>query len=360
MKKKVVFFAMSIVPRVDKRIKEFIDKGYEVEVFSFGDAEKIIDIDTPYNVYVLDERYRIPYVKRLVIFTPKVMSKIKTYDKRNTIFYFFSLNVSIATLLLSKITFIYEESDMLFDRSKNRILRTILKSINKRIIKKSNITVFTSEGFAKYYYGDTIPANIVFITNRVNQECDSLLSIEKEPIDFNALKFGFVGYVRYYTLYNFAKVLVNKFPSFEFHFYGKNSIYTDEEVKILTDLGNVYFHGQFKNPNDLPLIFSKLDFVVATYDVRGVNPRYAEPNKIYESIYFRTPIVVSTNSFLADKVHRLGIGFSVDPLSEDDIVKQVSVLDKQRYDSYLYALNSIPKSEALNDNKLFFKKVDQL
>ena len=35
------------------------------------------------------------------------------------------------------------------------------------------------------------------------------------------------------------------------------------------------------------------DMVVATYDVTIENVRYAEPNKIYEAIFFETPIILS-------------------------------------------------------------------
>ena len=103
MKKKIVFFTMSIVPREDKRIKEFIEKGYDVEVYSFGDDEKIIDINTPYKVEILINCPRLPYIKRLLKFTPKIAEKVKEYDRNEVVFYFFSLNVSITTLLIRKI-----------------------------------------------------------------------------------------------------------------------------------------------------------------------------------------------------------------------------------------------------------------
>jgi len=351
---------MSIVPRVDKRIKEFIEQGYDVEVFSFGDEEKIVDINTPYKVEILVNCPRLPYIKRLLKFTPKIADKVKEYNRSEVIFYFFSLNVSIATLFLRKITYVYEESDMLFDRSKQKSLRIILKYLNKRIISKSRLTVFTSEGFGEYYYGENVPKNIIYIPNKVSSECITLPSIEKEKTNIDRLRFGFVGYVRYYTLYNFAKVLVTNFSNYEFHFYGKNNFYTEEEVNSLICLGNIYFHGQFKNPNDLPLIFSKLDFVVATYDVRGINPRYAEPNKIYESIFFRTPIIVSSNSFLANKVEKYGIGLSVDPLDEKDIVEKIGLINNEKYNSFIEALERIPKNEAVNTNEDFFKKISQI
>lgn len=77
------------------------------------------------------------------------------------------------------------------------------------------------------------------------------------------------------------------------------------EAESLKDINNIFFHGAFKNPIDLPKIYSKIDFIVATYDTTTLNPQYAEPNKIYEAIFFRTPIIVSYNSYLANKVNKL-------------------------------------------------------
>lgn len=359
MRGKIVFFTYSIVPRVDKRIKEFIEEGYEVEVFSFSN-ESVIDVDSNYKVNVLFSNPKISYLQRLIKYTPKIVDVINKYDREKVLFYFFSLNVSIPALICRNLNYIYEESDMLFDRSNIKAIRWLLKVMNKRIIKKSKQTVFTSEGFGKYYYGKNIPNNISLIPNKVSSECLNLPDVEKEQIDFNKLKFGFVGYIRYITLYNFAKVLIKNFPNYEFHFYGKNGSYTDEQINELESIGNVFFHGQFKNPNDLPLIYSKLDFIVATYDVRGVNPRFAEPNKIYEAMFFETPIIVSSNSFLANKVETLQIGFSVDPLDESDIIDKIKAITKDTYNSYLSRLRLIPKSESINNNKIFFDIISKL
>ena len=79
---------------------------------------------------------------------------IKQYDKEKTLFYFFTLNTSFITLLIPNLFFINEESDMLFDRAKNPLVRKLIIWANERIIKKSYKTVFTSQGFADFYYGD--------------------------------------------------------------------------------------------------------------------------------------------------------------------------------------------------------------
>ena len=84
----------------------------------------------------------------------------------------------------------------------------VIITINKKIIRKSSQTVFTSEGFSKFYFGEINPENVSFIPNKVSVECFDLPTKQKEIIDFNKLRFGFVGAVRYNCLFNFAKVLL--------------------------------------------------------------------------------------------------------------------------------------------------------
>ena len=125
----------------------------------------------------------------------------------------------------------------------------------------------------------------------------------------------------------------------------------------IKNTGRIFFHGTFKNPDDLPHIYSQLDFVVATYDVSGINPRYAEPNKLYEAIFFRTPIIVSRNSFLEHKVKELGVGFSVNALDDNDIVSQINAITPDIYKDYVSKLESIEKESVVTSNEELIHKV---
>ena len=97
----------------------------------------------------------------------------------------------------------------------------------------------------------------------------------------------------------------------------------------LEERDNVHFHGHFKNPDDLPLVYSQIDVVVSTYDVENVNVQYAEPNKLYESIYYRTPIIVSKGTFLAKQVERFHSGYAVDVSEDQNIVSLVHQIENE-------------------------------
>lgn len=360
---KIVFIVRTMVPRVDKRIKEFIANGYDVEVYGFEFENVRIDNSKNtayfYNVLATIPNFpnQLSYKQRAVLFYKKIKEVIKKFDKKETLFYFFTINTSFITLVSPGLLFINEESDMLFDRASNPLVRKLIIWANKRIIKKSYKTVMTSQGFAEFYYGDKIPNNIVIIPNKVSAACLSLLTVEKQPFDVNHIRFAFTGNARYNSIFNMCKVVGEHFPQHEFHFYGTLNYFTEDQKRAVSKFKNITVHGPFKNPDDLPEIYSKIDFVISTYDSAGVNVQYAESNKIYESMFFETPIFVSTNTVLEKIVNRHNIGFAINALDDDVVIKTIESITKEKYEEFRTALQAIDKKDSVNDNTIFFQSL---
>lgn len=364
--KKIVFIVRTMVPRVDKRIKEFIANGYDVDVYGFEFDNVRIDNskNTAYYYNVLATIPNFPnqlsYKQRAVLFYKKIKEVINRYNKRETLFYFFTINTSFITLLIPNLIFINEESDMLFDRSKNPVVRKMIIRANKHIIKKSYKTVMTSQGFADFYYGERIPKNIVIIPNKVSAACLNLPAVEKEPFDANHIKFAFTGNARYLSIYNMCKVVAEHYPQHEFHFYGTLNYFTEEQKQAVAGYNNVFVHGPFKNPDDLSEIYSKIDFVISTYDSVSVNVQYAESNKIYESMFFETPIIVSTNTVLEKIVNRHNMGYAVNALDDTEVIKMIDSISEEKYADFRASLKIIDKRESVNDNTAFFKELKEI
>jgi len=355
---KVVFFVFGMSPRIDRRIKEFVNNGFDVDVYG-GRSESTKkyegnDVYTFNAVYETDETYT--YFERLRDL-PKLRKIVNKYDKEKTLFYFFSLNTSVLTLSFLRLYYVYEESDMLFDRFNNQMVRKTIIRINKHIIKKSLLTVFTSEGFARFYFGKHKPSNVIVIPNRVSPDIQNVPCDDKRPVNYEHLRFGCAGNIRYQTLVNVSDVIVDKFPQHEVHFYGDMMGLPSETIEHLKTQPQVFIHGSYKYPFGLIDVYNSLDFIVCTYNVKTTNHRFAEPNKLYEAIYFNTPMIVSSNTFLAEKVEELGIGFSVNAEDKNEIYNKLKCITPEVYNKYMDALKSIPKEQALNINKDFFTEL---
>jgi glycosyltransferase involved in cell wall biosynthesis len=115
------------------------------------------------------------------------------------------------------------------------------------------------------------------------------------------------------------------FPQHQYHFFGDGP---DKQYAMdkLTQYNNIFFHGTFCSPQDLSSVYLLLDISVVCYDANNENVRIAEPNKLYESIFFCKPIIVSKDTFLEKRVKELGVGFSLDASNDDEIVTFISHL----------------------------------
>lgn len=355
---KVIFILNNItITRCHKRVSEFIAQGYEVEVYGFKkqDEEGYAD-PKDFSITILGSfSQEQSYFVRLKVYYRSLKLLFKKYKKQDVIFYYFFFNIAFAARLQCWRPYIYEESDMPYLSIGNKRIRKWLSRIDKRIIQKSLLTVMTSEGFIEYHFGDEHPQNIVVVANRVNPALMNLPYLSKVHNDWNHLSFAFVGGFRYTSVLNFASVVGESFPQHEFHVFGIIIENGEELREICEKYKNIHFHGKFRNPDDLPDIYGNIDMVLASYDVTSINAQYAEPNKMYEAIFFRVPIIVSKGTFLSRKVEALNIGYAINGLDKDEIRKFLTDVTREDYERKIKGLNAIPREKAINENPALFE-----
>lgn len=356
--REIVFILTSSVnPNSLKRIDEFVSRGYHVKAYGFKR-----DVDVPNKSKYVDVeilgtyKNNLSYYKRCSIIYKGIKRVLLETKGLDCIYYLIGLDIAMFFRFQSKRTYIFEEADLVHTNIKVTAFKNIYERIDKSIIEHSLLSVFRSEGFVKYHFGGDVPNNVYVIANRLNVAIKEFAVLPKEPVDLKHLKIGYVGFIRYKSILNFAKVFCREFPQHEFHFYGTFTSEGNERAfSVLKEYKNCYFHGSFKSPDELNRIYSQLDLVLSTYDVSSENVRYAEPNKIYEAIYFETPIIVSSGTFLADKVNRLRIGFDIDAIDDKNVVDFVKKLSLEKIQALVGNIRKIDKSEVLNINDNFFK-----
>ncbi len=345
---KIIFLVNSLQnQRCIKRIKGFIAHGCDVEVYAYSRLENSYS-NFDFEVKVLGTMpNEMSYAKRFPILIRDIRSVVNCHKGEGTMYYLFGLDLAMAFRMVNrKDEYVYEESDLVHTYLGNGVLRKLLEMIDKWIIRHSTKTVFTSEGFVQYHFGNKKPANTVVIANKLNQ---GILKMEaKEKIDSNKIRVGFVGKPRFKSVVAFAKVLCERHKNYEFHIYGGPILEEKEGFDALLKYDTCFYHGPFKNPEDLAEIYSTLDLVLSTYDIEFENVRYAEPNKIYEAIFFRTPIIVSENTFLGDKVKKFGIGCCVDPLDVNAVDKLLNTITKETIEPLRLNCEKIDKAECVD------------
>lgn len=341
------------------RIQEFIANGYQVKVYGCQREGIHINKQYPYPLNAFGTFQQRNYIKRLGVLLKAVRTILKETDK-DDIYYCFGLDNAMALYLQSNRKFIYEEADLSHTYIAKKMIVNALEWVDKRVIKKSLLTVFTSDGYLQYHYGGKCPANGVMIYNKLSPAILKEQVLPHKQLDVAHLKFGFVGDVRGVSVYQFAKVIGDRFPQHEVHFYGYINKLQEQLFHELEHYPNIVFHGRFCSPVDLPRIYSEIDIAFATYDAAYDNIRYAEPNKLYEAIYFEAPFIVSSHTFLAEKVRSLGIGFDVDATDEEAVCRLVNGLTAETIKDKVQHAAAIDKKATIDENGHFFAKLKKL
>lgn len=356
--KDIVFILSSLNDtHFQKRVKSFIEDGYNVTVYGYKRKGQPIP-DLPYKYNVLGEISSRAYFSRLQLYYNTIKGIAKECNGK--LCFYSSLDIAIFAIRLIHSSYIYEVCDLTELCIKNKLVREFLISQNKKVIKKSLLTIFTSEGFVDFFK-DTPDDKYIILPNKVSKDCKPT-SINRNFPSGN-IKIGFVGVIRFESTYIFIKNCIEESENIQIHLYG---IYSDgdifsHKIRTLQECypSRIFYHGRFSNPNDLPRIYSEIDLVLSAYPpTPGVI--HAEPNKLYEALFFNCPIIVSENTFLAKKVKKLGVGYVINSMEKHGISK---FLEDLSYDSYFAAYNAcknIPQGSNFEDYTVFFEKLRKL
>ncbi len=112
--------------------------------------------------------------------------------------------------------------------------------------------------------------------------------------------------------------------SVEVQIYGR--LYDAQNSKALIEnycamQGNIVFKGEYDFFKDAARIYGGLDLLYVSYDTAEsmLNNRVALPNKLYEAMYFRVPIIASKGTYLAERVMTASVGYEIDCGSAEQI-----------------------------------------
>lgn len=346
MEGKIIFLAgLLSQPRCIKRVTSLCNYGFNCIVYGYKRGNYDVN-NYPKNIAVnnLGVLKNKDYGRKLIKIWKDVSEVCDT--QKNEVFYAFGLLFSLI-LMIKKKKYIYEISDVLYAYPRFKIAMPIIKWLDKKIILKSELTIMTSGGF--YDFFNIHNDKILIIPNKVSENLRRnihVLSLNPH----NGIKFGFVGAVRYETIFRFAEVIGRFFPQHCFHFYGGMSDANEKLVKSLVNqYRNIFSHGVFKSPDDLNNIYNSVDVIVACYDVKSLNEQIAEPNKLYESLFFAKPIIVSQNTYLEKRVKDMKCGYAIDASSVISICSFIESIDIAELNKISLFESQTNESEIVND-----------
>lgn len=356
--KEIIFFVMSLSqPRCIKRVVSFKQAGFRCIVYGYRRGiYDVNDFPNDIEVHDLGQVKNRDYKNNFGQIRHDVMNIVSNHGK-TLLYYSFGFAPSLF-FALKGTHYIYECSDVWYAYPKFDRLRWAFNQIDKWIIKKSSITVMTSGGFAEFF-GVNDSEKVVVLPNRVSP---FFCGIERHSTTTsNTIVFGFVGSIRYNNVFRFAEIIGKNFPHYSFHFYGGAGRAQINRVQELVSLyPNVLYFGPFKSPEDLPKIYNNIDVVVACYDNASLNEQIAEPNKLYESLFFCKPIIVSPNTYLAGRVKHFECGFVLDADDDQSVYSFVNSLSSTVIENTSKRELALPLDEIIDMPDCLLDKVESL
>ena len=152
-----------------KRIDEFFSRGYKVSAYGFHRNMKVDNKPQNVNMNIVGNFSNdMPYKDRIGIISRGIKQVIKNTSNEKPIYYLIGSDIGLVFSFISIKPFIYEEADLVHTYINNKVIRSVFKYLDKRVIRKSILTVFRSEGFIRYYFRSKCPNNVTFIANRLN------------------------------------------------------------------------------------------------------------------------------------------------------------------------------------------------
>ncbi len=214
------------------------------------------------------------------------------------------------------------------------IITNVLLSKEKNAFKNVDYLVVTSPKFYDMHYNTLISKErMLFIPNV--PDIDIFKAYKKKT--GGRFTVGFIGGIRYLKQ---MKMLVDVATSVDcdvlFAGAGGTSKEYDEIRRYCEGMSNVIFTGRYDYNKEIAGLYSRVDCVFSVYDADNPNVRIALPNKLYESIYCKLPIIVAKETYLEELVNEWGVGISVRHDKAEELV---------------YALKE------LKENNLFYQKI---
>lgn len=226
------------------------------------------------------------------------------------------------------------------------------RKILRKLIENSFFTAISSKGFLKFLG----KSDKIIVCHNIGNKFpvfDKVDDLSKKEI----ITIGFVGGVRYFDENcKLINIFVNN-EKYRLAYIGRRNMDCDLESYCKEHkINNVIFQGAFKN-EDKPEIYKEIDLINAIYGNESLEVTTALPNRLYDGILFKKPIIASSGTYLGEIVKKHGIGIvveQVDGTTMDIVENYLNDFDVKKFsekcnkflteviaeqDAYIKALN---------------------
>lgn len=343
MKQKVIFLlSHQPNPRFIKQIN-YISKSKEVHVFHFSrNGLKELPMQSYYKNVKVEElaiiqnfSFKTLY-NRLFQYLVSV-KRLRHIFKKNNFDFIIMNNIDMYFLyrlssfaLRKQLKKVIEISDLIYLHEKNNFFAKLFKFFEKIAFSKIDKVIFTSEKFYSNYYYKIYDRKYFILENK---PLSNMLPKKIKKRKNKKVIIGIVGLLLQLETYKYLFDYIKNNKNFEVHIYGKG-VYETEVKKYAEQNDNIKFFGSYNFFQDISKIYSSIDIIYMAYSskIQSLNNKLALPNKLYEAMYFKVPIITSKNTYLGELVENFSIGHAIDYSNNNELrIALESILFKKEF-----------------------------
>lgn len=263
------------------------------------------------------------------------------------------LEVLLRVLTMRSARVVLEVSDLLQYMFARGWAATLFKSIDQTVVRLFvDRLIVTSKKYYDVYYSKFF--------------CGPQMELQNKPLSKNVptriergakgarTVIGVVGLIYQAAPIQALFDAVKDDESVEVQIYGR--LYDAQNSKALIESYcarqlNIVFKGEYDFFKDAARIYGGLDILYVSYDTAEsmLNNRVALPNKLYEAMYFRVPIIASKGTYLAERVMAAGVGYEIDCGSVEQI-RSILSSHPERVSGFVKAFEALPMESYFADN----------
>ena len=230
----------------------------------------------------------------------------------------------IACLICNK-KLVYDMYDYYTDsRPMGKRTEKTINKLENSVINFSDISIICGEWRKKQIEG-TNPKRLIVIHNTPDVNFIQNNKIIKS--NSKKIKIVYVGILQDNRLLLEVLEQFKKNPDYELH-VGGFGVYEKQFEESAENYDNIYFYGSLKYADVLQLE-KDCDILFATYNPSIKNHKYSAPNKVYEAMALKKPIIVCNKTGIDDLIRNNKTGICID-YSGEDFMKEIKRIAKNK------------------------------
>ncbi len=304
-------------PRVEKEARSLNKAGYQVQALGWDRSRELPKRSEMGWAVIHRRSIRAAYARGLMNFFPLIFWQIDLlgwllrHQAEFDVLHACDFDTVLPAIVCSKLfkkKLVYDIFDFYADHLRNTpaSVKRIIRAVDLWAIGQADGLILVDDSRIEQIKGAK-PERLIVIYNSPE---DAPHQASTNPTEGAPIQIAYIGLLQFERGLLELVEVVRRHPEWKLDLAG----FGGDEAPILDairGLSNVHWHGRVPYSQALALS-AQANVLVALYDPRIPNHRYASPNKVFEAMMLGKPIIVARNTNMDRLIEFAGAGLVVE------------------------------------------------